>query len=291
MMSSCLSLRPRLAFMCILATCSASAADTPSHTEKAAIQTPTERQVGGIDLVRISGGCFDMGSPFGERGRDDDEQQQRVCVEDFWLGKLEITNAQFRAFRPQHDSRSFRQYTLNDPRQPVVRVSYADAMDYLRWLSERAGQRLRLPTEAEWEYAARAGDDSARYWTDASGDACEYANMADQSLAPLFYNQPLDACDDGFPLTTPVGYFKPNAFGLHDMLGNVWELTCSRYAVSYAGEQLRCAEAPGPQTRLSNRGGAWSSVNYRLRAAARTASRADYKNRDLGFRVAMDDEN
>ena len=89
-------------------------------------------------------------------------------------------------------------------------------------------------------------------------------------------------------MTAPVGQLKPNAFGLHDMLGNVWEMTCSEYQVFYKGAEQRCAEAYRPMMRVPNRGGGWSSVRYRVRSAARTSSSTHYKNRDLGLRVVME---
>jgi len=247
-----------------------------------------EQEIAGIRLVHLPGGFFIMGSPVGERGRDDDETMHEVCVTDFWMAKYETTNAQFRAFSPHHDSKTFRGQTLNDPQQPAVRISYRDAEQYTRWLSEQTGRRFRLATEAEWEYAARAGTDTARYWGNDPELSCEYANSADASLMPLIYFYPFHTCDDGFALTAPVGQLKPNAFGLYDMLGNVWEITCSEYQVYYEGAEQLCPEAYRPMMRIANRGGGWSSVHYRVRSAARTSSSTDYKNRDLGLRLVMD---
>jgi sulfatase modifying factor 1 len=118
-------------------------------------------------------------------------------------------------------------YPQND-RHPVVCVSWDDIQAYLTWLSKKAGHEYRLPSEAEWEYAARAGTNTARPWGDDPAVVCKYANFSDQSRIPLGIDPAPDSmfpCNDGFPYTSPVGSFLPNAFGLYDMMGNVWEVT------------------------------------------------------------------
>ena len=107
----------------------------------------------------------------------------------------------------------------------MVCVSFEDAQAYIRWLNRKTGQHYRLPTEAEWEYAARAGTTTRRYWGDKPDDACQYANVADQSAKKVFPGWAVHHCDDGYVYTAPVGSFQRNRFGLHDMLGNVWDRT------------------------------------------------------------------
>ncbi|MGC3980626.1 MAG: SUMF1/EgtB/PvdO family nonheme iron enzyme [Steroidobacteraceae bacterium] len=109
---------------------------------------------------------------------------------------------------------------------PAVCISWDDAVAYTQWLSNKTGHRYRLPTEAEFDYATRAGTRTTFYWGDDITQACSYANGADQSLKRLYptFND-VGTCDDGHPFTAPIGSYQPNAFGLYDMIGNAWEWT------------------------------------------------------------------
>lgn len=113
---------------------------------------------------------------------------------------------------------------MNHDDQPVVDVSWNDTKKFMKWMNRRAGQAFSLPTESQWEYAARAGTQTTRFWGNDSADACRHANVFDITIKDRFH-YPWDnhACDDCHILTAPVGRFLPNAFGLHDMLGNVSE--------------------------------------------------------------------
>jgi formylglycine-generating enzyme len=120
---------------------------------------------------------------------------------------------------------------------PVVCVAWIDIRAYLTWLSAKAGKTYRLPTEAEWEYVARAGTMTARPWGDEDAPACKHANVADMSRAKQYELDPspywIFQCDDGFPNTAPVGSFPPNKYGLYDMIGNVWQVLedCFEYTL------------------------------------------------------------
>ncbi len=120
----------------------------------------------GMEFVWIPKGCYTMGSPSSESGRSDNEHQHQVCIEGYWLGKYEVTNTQYRMFKPSHDSGNYESNNLNGDTQPVVKVSWNDAVAFAEWLSQKTGKTFKLPTEAEWEYAARAGTQTARYWGD-----------------------------------------------------------------------------------------------------------------------------
>jgi len=221
---------------------------------------------------RIPGGSFRMGSPFSEKDRSRHERQHTVSVGGFWLGETEVTNRQYRRFKPGHDSKSRKGHSLNGDEQPAVRVSWHDAVAYAQWLSQKTGKRFRLPTEAEWEYAARAGTQTAYYWGNGIGGG--RANCSD-----------CGSRWDG-EQTAPVGSFKPNAFGLFDMLGNVWEWTCSAYKKSYDGSEERCSDSA---SRYSLRGGSWSGEPWRVRAATRIYYNPAHRNFGLiGFRLARD---
>jgi formylglycine-generating enzyme required for sulfatase activity len=201
----------------------------------------------GMKFRRIPGGSFRMGSPSSEKGRsgnwlsNSDETPHTVSVGKFWLGEMEVTNRQYRLFKPGHDSGSYKEHSLNGADQPVVKVSWHNAVAYAQWLSQKTGKRFRLPTEAEWEYAARAGTTTAYYWGEGIGNN----------------NANCDGCGSRWDdkQTAPVGSFKPNAFGLFDMLGNVYEWTCSEYKASYDGSEQKCAVSA---SKYPLRGGSWN---------------------------------
>ena len=134
----------------------------------------------GMEFRRIPKGCFRMGSPAGKRGRDPDETQRSVCIKnDYWLGVYEVINAQYRQFKPSHNSGEYEGFSFNGNTQPVVDVSWQDAAAFAKWLSSRVGISFRLPTEAEWEFAARAGAKTTFYFGDDESQLCRYANIAD----------------------------------------------------------------------------------------------------------------
>jgi formylglycine-generating enzyme required for sulfatase activity len=280
------------------------------------------------ELVRIPGGRFEMGATEAETayatrlgapaGVTRDEKPLRtVTVRSFWLAKTEVTRGQFRKFveetgyKPGHfcwgyDRRGLVGFLArNDWRapgfaqtsddEPVVCITWHDAQAYVRWLSRETGHTYRLPSEAEWEYAARAGTGQATYWGDSTGEACTHANVFDKAAAERLGRDANDElrtfpCSDGYPFTAPVGRFKANAFGLHDMLGNVWEWTDDYYSGSYEGAPSDGSvwRAGDVDTRVI-RGGGWSNNPWVVRSAIR--SRYDAVNRyDLtGFRVSRTD--
>ena len=170
---------------------------------------------------------------------------------------------------------------------PVTCVSWNDAMAYGQWLSDQTGQRYRLPTEAEWEYAARAGTPTAYYWGNNPSEGCAYANGADQTAKQqLPPDWTVMECRDGYVYTAPVGRFRANAFGLYDMSGNVWEWTCSGYDEGYGGAEQRCVSDAGSGGPRVLRGGSWFTLPRRLRAAARFWFASDNRDTNAGFRLA-----
>ncbi|MEI2806929.1 MAG: SUMF1/EgtB/PvdO family nonheme iron enzyme [Albidovulum sp.] len=270
------------------------------------------------DMVRIAGGRFPMGSPESETGRKSDETPHGVTVKDFEMGRHEVTVGEFRRFADASGYRTdaernaggregcyiaYREgsewkygyragYSWKNPGfkqgddHPVACVSWNDAMAYIEWLSKATGQRYGLPTEAEWEYAARAGTASARYWGEDPDQACRYANVYDQSSERVnSFGWEAHACDDGWVQTAPVGSFQANAWGLKDMLGNVWEWTCSLYDKDYGGAEAKCADK-GTSAALAVRGGGWSLKPARVRSAYRFWDVPATRNFDLGFRLA-----
>ena len=166
---------------------------------------------------------------------------------------------------------------VQDDRHPVVCVSLADAKAYAKWLSTETGRRFRLPTCDEWEYAARAGARGPRWWS--GGAECGHANLSDRRRAQAHNGGSIDAarffaCDDGHVFTAPVGSYRPNRWGLHDMLGNVWEWTTD--CVDSA-----CVSA-------FDRGASWTNSPRYVRAATKHPERADARTTVLGFRLVED---
>jgi formylglycine-generating enzyme required for sulfatase activity len=171
----------------------------------------------------------------------------------------------------------------------VVCVSYDDAQAYVAWRSAHDGVQYRLPSEAEWEYAARAGASGQRNWADEK-EACTYANGAD--LAAFRVQKLPDApgiifaCDDGYAFTAPVGSFEANAFGLYDMLGSAWEWVEDCYVAGYDGAPADgMAHTDGPCEMRILRGGSWKYPARTVRFAIRGPMRPDVRTNNAGFRI------
>jgi formylglycine-generating enzyme required for sulfatase activity len=249
-------------------------------------------------MVWLPAGEFKMGSPPGESGRNPDEQSHLARVpEPIALGETEVTLAQFRQFVQKRGYRTevdristclkpdeSREQLVPDislswespgypvsDNHPVACVSWNDARAYLEWLTAQTGHQYRLPTELEWEYAARAGTTSSRYWGDNPKAGCKLANTAE--------------CKDGQIYTAPTATFPPNPFGLRDLLGNLAEWTCSGYGTSYNGDESRCSDTAGSGAKVF-RGGSWLDAPGLVRAAARDGAPANLGLNTVGFRPA-----
>lgn len=259
------------------------------------------------EMVVIPAGSFEMGSPSYEAGRFDNEGSvHRVNISAFAVGKTEITRGQFAEFVSEtsyntgdkcwtieggkveeRSGRSWRDPSYRqDDSHPVVCVNWNDAKAYTEWLSRKTGKQYRLPTEAEWEYAARGNSNTARYWGDNPDQACNYENVLEATAkvqvvpnAPSVHN-----CSDGYIYTAPVGSFKSNPFGLNDMLGNVQELVgdCANQSYNNAPTD-GSAQHGGDCVQHMVRGGSWVSMPRYLRSAYRDtfSFRVNY----YGFRL------
>jgi formylglycine-generating enzyme len=260
-------------------------------------------------MVVIPGGSFDMGSPAAEIGRrKDGDPVHQVNIGTFALAKTEINRGQFAAFVKETGySTGNNCWTIKDGKyeerignwgnvgylqdnnHPVVCINWDDASAYTKWLSYKTGKKYRLPTEAEWEYAARGKALTARYWGEKPNDACAYANVADQSAKELIKpaaSWKVHDCKDGFAYTAPAGSFKANAFGLNDMLGNVWEWVQDNYHESYQGAPVDgSAWQDGGKKRVL-RGGSWYDAPPYVRAAGRDKAAPASRYDNFGFRVA-----
>ncbi|NCS25791.1 MAG: SUMF1/EgtB/PvdO family nonheme iron enzyme [Microcystis aeruginosa BS13-02] len=249
-----------------------------------------------LEMVAIPGGTFLMGSPANEKSSYGDERpQHQVTVPPFFLGKYPITQAQWRAIASRTDlkvdpSASLRvnldlnpAYFKDRPdsdRRPVEQVSWYDAIEFCARLSKLTGREYRLPSEAEWEYACRAGTTTPFYFGETiTGELANYRSSETYADEPNGeYRQQ----------TTPVGQFPPNAFGLYDMHGNVWEWCADTWHDNYDGAPRDGSvwTENGDDNRSLPRGGSWyDDPNH-----CRSACRDNYYRRDgsyfsLGFRV------
>ncbi len=263
------------------------------------------------EMVEIPAGSFEMGSPASEAGRFDSEgPQHRVSVNSFAAGKFEVTRGQFAAFvnatgynagsecytfeGGRSEKRSGRNWQnpgyAQTENHPVVCVSWDDAKAYIAWLSQKTNKSYRLLSEAEWEYAARAGSSTARYWGASPDTACAYANVMDaagKSQVPGI-SWEVHNCNDGSAYTAAVGSYKPNAFGLYDMIGNVWEWTEDCWNRSYAGAPSDGAAWTTGECSVGRvlRGGSWYFIPRYARLATRDWFVPSSRNINYGFRLA-----
>ena len=169
----------------------------------------------------------------------------------------------------------------------MVCVSWDDVRAYASWLSRRTGERYRLLSESEWEYVARAGTRTARYWGEGESGQCGHANGADASAKRQYSYWAAASCDDGHVRTAPVGSYGANAWGLHDVLGNVWEWTGDCWNESYAGAPSDGSSwERGACSNRVLRGGSWRNSPRYLRSAYRDGLFTGYRSLYNGFRVA-----
>ena len=261
-------------------------------------------------MVVVSAGAFLMGSPASEVGRAENEGPR------YWVrvptplavGVYEVTVAEYSRFvgATGHEGGSGcfvwtgksykleRGRTWRDPgfrqteRDPVVCVSWEDVQAYTAWLSRETGKGYRLLSEAEWEYVARAGNTTARYWGEPAAGQCQYANGADSSTELSWRI----ACNDGYARTAPVGSYQANRFGLYDVLGNVgeWVQDCWNNSYQGAPSDGRAWESGRCSSRRVQRGGSWINPPRNLRSASRAMGFTDDNRsgyyRSNGFRIA-----
>jgi formylglycine-generating enzyme required for sulfatase activity/predicted Ser/Thr protein kinase len=172
---------------------------------------------------------------------------------------------------------------------PVVCVSWQDARDYANWLSRKTGQRYRLPSDSEWEYAARAGSEAFRTWGTRLEAACLSANVADQTAEKRYPGWKVHPCADGYVYSAPVGSFQPNAFGLYDMLGNAFEWVQDCWHADYRGAPTNgSAWLGGDCTQRDMRGGSWFTVPSLVSVTARNHFEDSYRSNSVGFRLVRE---
>jgi formylglycine-generating enzyme required for sulfatase activity len=227
-------------------------------------------------MVVVPSGKFIMGSPNGERDRFADEgpQHEVTIAKPFAVGKTEVTFAEWDACVAAGACAKASDSGRGPGDQPAVNVSWNDAKEYVAWLSRITGKEYRLLSEAEWEYAARAGTTTAYSWGDEIGEG----------------NANCGGCGSHWDKkqTAPVGSFKPNDFGLYDIHGNVWEWCEDVWHDNYTGAPIDGSAwlEGGDASRRVVRGGSWSNYPLFLRAANRSLGGTDGRSNDIGFRLA-----
>lgn len=237
----------------------------------------------GATMMLIPAGEFIMGSDANEASPNE-QPLTPVRLSRYYISQFPITNAQYEQFDPQHRQKRI---ACGADDHPVVHVSSIEALNFCRWLSERDGKKYRLPTEAEWEYAARGPEGRKYPWGNHSGRG-DLANFADASTTFPWRDANVN---DGYAETSPVGAFPRGAsfFGLHDMGGNVWEW-CLDYFQPLAGAPRQNPRGAPSGAKRVYRGGSWKSRFSNLRATARASNAPNYSCNDLGFRVVCECE-
>jgi len=237
-----------------------------------------------MKLALIPAGKFMMGTPDGEKNRPPSESpQHEVTISSpVFMGVYEITQEQYEQIIGTNPSE------FKGPKNPVETVSWDDAVEFCKKLSQKTGMTVRLPTEAEWEYACRAGSKTRFSFGDKDEDLCKYGNYCDKSNTPGRPWQDKDH-NDGFDKTAPVGSLKPNDWGLYDMHGNVWEWCSDWYAYSYADAKSQDPQGPDSGTKRVMRGGSWFLRPWHCRSAHRGDFKPDASHGGLGFRVVVSD--
>ena len=258
-------------------------------TTGAQAQQPASRSSLGIAMVTVPGGSFQMGSCLVRPERDvflgracdnpdhdakmNETPQRTVSVPSFQIAKTEVSLRQFKQFivatgRENLVDAQFMQHNNQGDSSPVVRVSWNDAQEFVRWLNQVDGGGWRLPSEAEWEYACRTGG-AARF--------CSVS--ANESVSAW-------TADNSGGHQHPVGLMLPNAWGLHDMSGNAWEWVQDCWSDNYAGAPTDGSAVQSTCNTRVLRGGAANSAVWETRAATRTNNAADYRGNLYGFRLA-----
>ncbi len=254
-----------------------------------------------FEMVKIPAGSFKMGaSPEkrkwatgefydwksinpDEKLRKSQEPEHKVTIsKDFYLGKYEVTQAQWKAVMGSVPNSCYDGFDVGGDDKPVVCVSWNDIQVYIKMLNARGNGTYRLPTEAEWEYAARAGTSSTYFWGNDEKDACKYGNVADETANNGNVQLYRVKCKDGYKHASPVGKFLPNPFGLYDMSGNASEW-CQDFYGDYQKENQIDPTGPGSSDKHVVRGGDWDDKYFSPGFHAGYLTKLG--SNDVGFRL------
>ncbi|MCG8036130.1 MAG: formylglycine-generating enzyme family protein [Candidatus Thiodiazotropha taylori] len=276
-----------------------------------------ERELAG-EFINVPEGSFLIGG-LKDQGNSPIKQRYRVTIKAFELGKYEVTKGQFAAFVEATGYQTEAEKSVGGrlgcygviafsrksayvpgtswrdsgfsqgADNPVVCVSWNDAQAYIEWLNSRSKKNYRLPTESEWEYAARAGSESQFSFSGSDHDLCGYGNVFDKKAGSVNRGKYPVPCNDGNMFTAPVGSYKPNSWGLHDMHGNVWEWTedCRNYSY-WRPPHDGSAWKDGDCSDAMKRGGSWYDGVLGVRLDTRGWGSRDQRHKYNGFRLARD---
>jgi len=271
-------------------------ASTPAPIEEKSSPAKTERNADlersrysnftstlGGTMIFIPSAEFTMGSNI-EEAAPNERPLSQITLSRFYMSRCLITNSDYEQFDRAHAAK--RAPSAGD-RHPVVYVSYVDAVKFCQWLSTRERRKYRLPTEAEWEYAAKGNDHRKFPWGNDDGRG-DLANFADRNTVFAWSDREID---DGYPESSPVGAFPLGAspFGLEDMAGNVWEWCLDYYELYRPGPKVN-PRGPTAGTKRVHRGGSWKSRFSSLRTTVRSSNVPGFSCNDLGFRVVCECE-
>ena len=261
----------------------------------------------GMPFIAVEGGCFQMGDTFGD-GKTDEKPAHEVCLPDYTMATFDVTVGQFRRFTEAAGYRTEAEkgdgcYVFNgkkwsaqagtswqnpgfpqDDRHPAVCVSWNDAQAFAGWMSTLGSRQYRLPTEAEWEYAARSGGKKEKFagFSD-QNQLYRYANFCDVNCES---SRKAAGQNDGYSHTSPVGNYQPNGIGLYDMAGNVWQWTADWYGDKYYGSSPKDnPQGPTSGSYRVLRGGSWAYEAVNTQAAFRGSNSPDNRGFNLGFRL------
>ncbi|NKB98328.1 MAG: SUMF1/EgtB/PvdO family nonheme iron enzyme [Pseudomonadales bacterium] len=249
------------------------------------IQDALKRGGKGPEMVILPDGQFVMGDANGSLS----EKPERTVVitQPFSMSKVEVTVADYLAFTGATGHPVHAKMDRDDPSHPANYVSFKDAEAYADWLSDQTGNKYRLPSEAEWEYAARSGTSTDYFFGNDPLDLCTYGNVADLSARKRYREWDVIGCDDGLVRPGPGGSYEPNTFGLYDMYGNVseWVLDCGLTVYASAPSDGSPSEQGGCPSR-GIRGGSWDSMAVEAKSAYRNAAASP--NGDRGIRLVRE---
>lgn len=232
----------------------------------------------GMEFVLVPGGCFQMGDTFGD-GDGYEMPVHEVCVDDFYMGKYEVTQGEYTRIIGSNPS-----HFKKGDRYPVEQVSWDDAQDFIKKLNSHSGKHYRLPTEAEWEYAARNGGKKVRFGTGKDTIGPDEANFNASSKYAKPYSRPGTYREQ----TVAVGSFAPNGLGLYDISGNVWEWCHDWFDIDYYDKSPKMnPTGPSSGSYRVLRGGSWFISPRHVRAASRLRLMPDYAHSYLGFRLVL----